>query len=318
MDPRSTFRLFKGLSSIIERVPLEVSEAIASVAAGAIASRGGQTAELVEENLSAAIAQVPGAEADPALMRRLVARAYRGYGRYWVEGAKLPELDHSTVMARMQITEGLEHLEAAKATGRGVVVALPHVGSWEWGGSFLNEIGMHMTAVAEALEPPEMFDWFVEKRRAIGISILPLDSRSGTGVAKVLAEGGVVGLLCDRDLQGNGIAVDFLGRRAKLPAGPATLALRSGATLLTAAVYSGPREQHHAVVLPPINTEREGKLRQDVARVTQELADSLGGLIRREPTQWHVFQPLFLGDEAEAQPVPAEPVDAAASGDPVA
>lgn len=297
MEPRTTFKLYRTLSSLIERVPLEVSEAAGSLIAGAIATRGGAVHEQVAENLAAAVAQVPGAEADPALMRRLVARAYRGYGRYWVEGAKLPELEHATVMSRMRISDGLEHLEAAKATGRGVVIALPHVGSWEWGGSFLDGIGMRMTAVAEALEPPEMFAWFVEKREAIGISILPLDARSGTAIAKVLADGGIVGLLCDRDLQGNGIEVDFLGRRARLPAGPATLALRSGATLLAAAVYSGPREQHHAVITAPISTEREGKLRADVARVTQDVADALGGLIRREPTQWHVFQPLFSPGE---------------------
>lgn len=307
MDPKATYRLYRALSSLIERVPLELSEAAAVAISSTIAARGGAVHDHVAENLEAAVAQVPGAQADPALMRRLVARAYRGYGRYWVEGAKLPELDRETIRSRMCISSGLEHLKAAKAEGRGVVVALPHVGSWEWGAAYLDEIDLHMTAVAEELEPPEMFAWFVEKREAIGLSILPLNARSGTAVAKVLADGGVVGLLCDRDLQGNGIEVELLGRRAKMPAGPATLALRSGAVLLSAAVYAGPREQHHAVISPPIGTAREGRLREDVARVTQDLADALGGLIRREPTQWHVFQPLFLPEGGDAQPpAPAE------------
>jgi KDO2-lipid IV(A) lauroyltransferase len=317
MEPRSTFRLFKALSAAIEAVPLELCQAVASGVAGALASRGGAVAKQVRENLEAAVTQVPDAPIDDALMRRFVTRAFRGYGRYWVEGAKLPELPPSKVANRMVISEGLEHLVAAKAEGRGVVVALPHVGSWEWGGAYLDQIDLHLTAVAEALEPPEMFEWFVSKREAIGITILPLDARSGTAVAKVLAEGGIVGLLCDRDLQGNGIEVDFLGRRAKLPAGPATLALRSGAALLTAAVYSGPGEQHHAAILPAINTEREGKLRQDVARVTQDIADALAGLIRREPTQWHVFQPLFEDAATRSAGDSADPgVDAVVDAQP--
>ena len=73
------------------------------------------------------------------------------------------------------VREGIEHLAEGMATGKGVVMALPHVGSWEYGGAFLATQDLPMTAVAERLEPPELFDFFVEQRAAMGLTIVPLD-----------------------------------------------------------------------------------------------------------------------------------------------
>ena len=115
-----------------------------------------------------------------------------------------------------------------------------------------------------------------------------------------LRAGGLVGLLCDRDIVGNGIEVEFFGETTTMPAGPATLAFRTGAPLMTAAVYSGPGRDHSAVVQTPIDTTRRGSLRQDVARVTQEIATRFEGLISRAPDQWHVFQPFWLADRVPA------------------
>ncbi len=169
-------------------------------------------------------------------------------------------------------------------------MALPHLGSWDWGGAFLAAIGYPMTSVAEQLEPPELFEWFIEQREALGLTIVPLAESSGGALLRTLRNGGLVGLLCDRDLLGTGVEVEFFGERTTLPAGPATLALRTGAVLLTAAVYSGPGKLHTGVVSEPIDTARTGSFRADVARITQEITRHLEGYIRRAPEQWHLFQ----------------------------
>jgi phosphatidylinositol dimannoside acyltransferase len=232
---------------------------------------------------------------DDALLEHFVNRGFESYGQYWAEGAKLPGIKPENVFARFRIAEGLEHLYDAKERGLGTIIGLPHIGSWEWGGSYLNSLGLGMTAVAEDLEPPELFAWFKAKRESIGIRIEPLDEHAGTVLLQTLKDGGVIGLLCDRDIQGNGIEVEFFGERVRLPGGPATLALRTGATLVAAACYSGPGRDHFAVVTPPVAAERRGRLREDVTRVTQLLAVELEGLIRRAPEQWHVQQPRFEG-----------------------
>jgi KDO2-lipid IV(A) lauroyltransferase len=222
-----------------------------------------------------------------------VTRGFRSYGQYWAEGAKLPALSKSVIDDRFCISEGLEYLRDAKERGRGVILALPHMGSWEWGGAYLDSLGLGMTAVAEVLEPPALFEWFKEKRESIGIRIEPLNDHAGAVLLSTLRRGEVVGLLCDRDLQGNGVTVEFFGELVTMPAGPATLALRTGATLVAAACYTGPGRDHFAVITPPIAAERLGRLRDDVTRVTQAISRELEGLIRRAPEQWHVLEARF-------------------------
>jgi KDO2-lipid IV(A) lauroyltransferase len=278
----------KSVASVLELFPERVDQFVATK----VATTVGRLSDGPRRNLRTNLRPVLGST-DDALLERFVDRGFENYGRYWAEGAKLPVMSEAHRTARFAISEGEHHLRDAKERGDGVIVALPHVGSWEWGGSFLASVGLPMTAVAEALEPPELFEWFAEKRRRIGIEIEPLNEKAGTVLLSTLKAGGIVGLLCDRDIQQNGIPVTFFGQEVTMPAGPATLALRTGATLLAAACYSGPGDDHHAVITAPIPTERTQGLRADVARVTQLVALELEGLIRRAPEQWHVLQPVL-------------------------
>ena len=287
--------LFKAVGALAEALPDRFVESVGVHAASLIGRRSSASRENLRENLRHVLdARDESYPVDESLLERFVDRGFASYGRYWAESAKLPGLGTTIIHDRFRIAEGLEHLEEARERGRGTVIALPHIGSWEWGGSFMSQLGLGMTCVAEELEPPELFAWFKEKRESIGIRIEPLDAHAGTVLLTTLKEGGVVGLLCDRDIQNNGIEVDFFGERVTIPAGPATLALRTGATLVAAACYSGPGRDHFAVVTPPIEAERRERLRDDVTRVTQLVAHELEGLIRRAPEQWHVLQPRFV------------------------
>ncbi|HLK46131.1 MAG TPA: hypothetical protein VKT18_09075, partial [Acidimicrobiales bacterium] len=136
-------------------------------------------------------------------------------------------------------------------------------------------------------------------------NVVPLDSSAGAGVGAALRRGEVVGLLCDRDLGGDGIEVEFFGEPTRLPAGPAMLALRTGAPLMPCCVlFEG--DHHRGIVCPPIDTSRRDGLRKDVARITQDLADELAALVRRAPEQWHVFQPNWPSDNAAHDRAPRQ------------
>lgn len=287
MGPRTRVALFKGLATVLQALPLSLDVSLARV----LARHGvrGQSRRHLAANL-ARVLEVP---LDDPVVETYVRRGLESYGQYWAESAKLAALTPAQITSRFRIDEGLEHLRGAYDEGRGVIVALPHIGSWEWGGSYISSLGMPMTAVAEELSPPELFEWFRAQREAIGISVVGLNSRASATLADVLAKGGVIGLLCDRDIGGGGVEVEFFGRRVTMPGGPATLALRTGAVLVSAACYMGPGRDHHAVVTPPIATERLGRLRDDVTRVTQAVARELEGLIRRAPEQWHVLEDRF-------------------------
>jgi KDO2-lipid IV(A) lauroyltransferase len=287
---RARYWLYRSLGSVCEHLPERVDVAAFEAIFGSLGRLPKWRRSALATNLDRVLAGGTSEPADPGVLERYVTRGMRAYGRYWAEGAKLPAMRPSAVTARIRFSEGEEHLRAAVAAGHGVIIALPHVGSWEWGGMMLADIGWPMTAVAERLEPPALFDWFAAKRVQMGLGVVPLDDAAWGATAKVLRAGGVVGLLCDRDLQQNGLEVELFGAPTTMPAGPALLALRTGATLLCAAVYSGPGRDHHVVVAPPIPTDRGASVREDVARVTRDVASGLGWLIRRAPEQWHVLQ----------------------------
>jgi phosphatidylinositol dimannoside acyltransferase len=284
--------LFKTLAAIMEALPERVDVALGRSIASLLGRRDKKRRENLRVNIDHVLSP-PDEHASTDLLDEFVSRGFRSYGQYWAEGAKLPALSKSVIDDRFCISEGLEHLRDAKERGRGVIIALPHMGSWEWGGAYLDSVGLGMTAVAEVLEPPALFEWFKEKRESIGIRIEPLNDHAGAVLLSTLRRGEVVGLLCDRDLQGNGVTVEFFGELVTMPAGPATLALRTGATLVAAACYTGPGRDHFAVITPPIAAERSGRLRDDVTRVTQAISRELEGLIRRAPEQWHVLEARF-------------------------
>ncbi len=290
---RLAFHTYRTLGRALAVLPEPVAMGTGRAVGAVLARIERDQRDMVAQNLR----RVLGRDVDQRELDRWVRRAFDVYARYWVEGARLGSMPRSEVSQRFVVVEdGFRHLVVGMEAGKGVVMALPHVGSWEFGGAFLAGAGYPMTAVAERLEPEELFDHFVAERAAMGLTIVPLDGGSGSSLLRTLRAGGMVGLLCERDLTGTGVEVEFFGEWTTMPAGPATLALRTGATLVTAAVYSGPGRDHHAVVEEPIDLLRTGSLRDDVQRMTQSIATRLEGLIRRAPEQWHAFQPIWSSD----------------------
>ena len=159
--------------------------------------------------------------------------------------------DHFTIDGYERILGGLD-------AGNGVILALPHLGGWEYAAAWMGAQGHRMLAVVEPIEPPELYEWFVAQRGAFGLDIVPLGPSVLTTVLQALRANRIVCLLSDRDLTGDGVEVEFFGERTTLPGGPATLALRTGATLLPAAVYFRPGRNHHAVVRPPVPAAARG------------------------------------------------------------
>jgi len=247
--------------------------------------------QMIERHLRRANPKLRGAS-----LRVAAQQAFDSYARYYMESFRLPSLSKRTV-DRYFTKEGYEHITAALEKGNGCIFALPHLGGWEWAGRWMTDQGHRLTVVVEALEPPELFEWFADLRASLGMTVVPTGPNAGAAVMKALRANEVVCLLCDRDIDRNGVEVEFFGERTTLPAGPAMLGLRMGAPVLPVAVYFRPDYNgHHAIVRPPLAVNRTGDLRGDVARVTQSLAHELEFLIRRAPEQWHLFQPNWPSD----------------------
>ncbi|HZA79449.1 MAG TPA: phosphatidylinositol mannoside acyltransferase [Acidimicrobiales bacterium] len=281
---------YRGAFAIAQLLPGPVVNVLAPGVAQLAALRPDQRA-MVERHQRRVDPTLRGA----ALQRR-VRDVFRSYGRYYGESFRLPMIGPEQ-LDRGMTHEGFEHIEESLARGVGPIIVLPHLGSWEWCAYWLTQVrNVPVTAVVERLEPPALFDWFVEFRRRIGMEIVALGPHAGRSIVGAIKQGHVVALLCDRDITGGGTEVSFFGEKTTLPSGPAVMALRTGAPLLPTGVYDRGGGHHHAIVRPPVPVERRGSFREDVARITQAIADELEALIRRSPEQWHLLQPNWPSD----------------------
>jgi lauroyl/myristoyl acyltransferase len=289
---------YRSAFAIAQILPGAVIDVLAPGVAGLAALRPGDQRAMVERHQRRVDPGLGGAE-----LQRRVREVFRSYGRYYGESFRLPtiapeELDRGITL------EGYEHVEESLARGVGPMLVLPHLGSWEWCAYWLTRVQkVPVTAVVERVEPPALFDWFVEFRERIGMQIVPLGPDAGRSIVSAIKHAHVVALLCDRDIGGGGTEVTFFGETTTLPSGPAVLALRTGAPLIPTGVYDQGGGHHHAVVRPPIPVVRRGSFRDDVARITQAMADELEGLIRRAPEQWHMLQPNWPSDRRGARRV---------------
>ncbi len=284
--------------------PEPVSRAIMRVAADVAWLLHGSGVRRLEANLCRAR---PGAP--PREIRRLSLEGMRSYLRYYAEAFALPRLTPEQIDARMRPVGEATVLEAC-GQGLPVVLALGHQGNWDLAGAWATVHLAPVTTVAERLEPAEVFDAFVAMREAIGMRIIPLDK--GTDVfrdlVRVLKGGDVlVPLLADRDLTSRGVEVTLLGERARVAAGPAALAVATGAllvpTLLRHERLHGARRKAAGTpwglvitFAPPVPVPDHLPRAERVAAMTQGWVDALGADIAEHPTHWHMLQRVFVDD----------------------
>lgn len=282
--------------SVVKTMPRGMSARAFRAVADAATVRNGVGTRQLRRNLR----RVVGPAMSELRMDALVGAALRSYARYWRETFTLESMDHAAVVRSFdENMTGRDHLDAGLARGKGVILALPHMGNWDASGIWLVNHSGPFTTVAERLKPEAVFDRFVAYRESIGMEVVALTGgdRSATGVlAERLRENRVVCLLADRDLSRSGIEVDFFGERAKMPAGPALLAATAGASLHVVHSYFPDDESWAHDVSAPIDLPEDGTLRDKVTVGTQRMADLFGEGIALRPADWHMLQRLWLAD----------------------
>lgn len=281
---------------LVRAVPEPLARRVFDAGADRVARRAGRGAVQLRRNLARV---APAADLDD-----LVRRGLRSYGRYWREAFRLPSMDHGALRARLDgAVEGVQHLDAALAAGRGVVVVLPHTGNWDLAGVWLVGRCGEFSTVTERLRPESLYRRFVAYRRSLGFDVVPLtgEAQSPTlRLARRLRSGGVVCLLGDRDLTGSGVTVDFFGAPARMPSGPVRLAAATGAALLPVGCWFTPGGWGMRIHPPVAVRGRAG-----AADATQTVADRFASDIAAHPEDWHLLQPLWLADLAPASPAVA-------------
>lgn len=278
--------------SAVRRMPERSAYAMFErLADGMWARRGGSVLRL-ESN----IRRVVGPEVGDEDLQLLVRDGMRSYMRYWCEAFRLPGWSRERIVGSIRIVDDFR-LGDALATGRGVVVALPHMGNWDHAGAWATLAHSPVVTVAERLKPEGLYEKFLAYRRSLGMDVIPLTGGDPPFpyLAERLREGRLVALLGDRDLSDSGVPVQFFGSKAKFPAGPAALAVDTGAVLLTACLYL---EDGRNVVRfnPAVEVPTEGERSRRIFRATQLVADQIEDSIRGRPTDWHMLQRVWVAD----------------------
>lgn len=262
--------------------------------AGALFAARGGGPEQLRKNLARVLGVVP-ADVPSTLMRASLA----SYARYWREAFRLPTMDHAELARQLHDSvRGQEHLDAAIRAGRGAVLALPHSGNWDMAGVWLAQTHGGFTTVAERLKPESLYRRFVDFREGLGFEVLPTSGGSRPPfevLGERLAANGLVCLMADRDLTRSGVPVEFFGETTRMPAGPAKLAVATGAALLPAHCWfdgAGWGIRIH----PPL-----GRSGGDVDVITQALADTFAEGIAAYPADWHMMQPQWVADLPESR-----------------
>ena len=273
------------------RVVREMPEPWARGIAGAgarYAARGGGPEQL-RKNLARVIGSTP-AEVPDSLIRAALA----SYARYWREAFRLPSMDLPALADQLdKVFVGAEHFAAAHAAGRGAVMALPHSGNWDMAGVWLAQNYGTFATVAERLKPESLYDRFIEFREGLGFEVLPLtggDRPPFEVLAERLRQNTFVCLMADRDLTRSGVPVEFFGEPTRMPAGPAKLAIETGAPLHPAHIYYDGADC--VVQIDDAIDTSSG----DVGVIIQALADRFAINIAKHPHDWHMLQPLWLAD----------------------
>lgn len=223
-------------------------------------------------------------------LEELLARAMRSNLRYWIDTFRFPSWDVARIKASVEVINR-PIFDRLMAEGNGLIVALPHAGNWDHAGAFFCAEGYPLVTVAEHLKPERLFRRFLAFREAMGMEVLDLDARVMKTLGERLRAGRLLALVADRDLSVNGIEIDFFGRRAKFPAGPAKLAKDNGAPLITAYISYKPSGILVEFSEPIETTGRS------IEQIVQSIAANFESGISRFPEDWHMLQRVFLDPE---------------------
>ncbi len=290
-DNLSAYAYFAGWR-IVRWLPERTAYRLAYAAADFLTKRKGKNVSRLCSNLQRTKPNMTELDLDLLLID-----AMRSYMRYWCDTFRFPDWSPERVRETVSVTNEHLLLDAISAK-TGVIVTLPHAGNWDHAGAYFCGKGINLVTVVEHLKPEKLFLKFLSYRQAMGMEVLPLDGRVLGTLEQRLRQGALVALIADRDLSRSGIAVTFFGAPSRMPPGPAILALKTDAPLITAFVSyteTGIHIDFNQVSLPTSGSDEE-----KISHIVQDMAQQFEVGIAAHPEDWHMLQRIWTdGDYRE-------------------
>ncbi len=284
-----TWRLFKIVQSIVERLPRPWAYALAVVGARFAWWFSPLARPRLEYNLKIACPLLTDKE-----LKRISRLNFRNHAKAYADLMMLPRARIGEMRPLLHV-QGLEYLDQARALGKGVMVVSCHMGSYEVVAAIWSATLAPVTFFAEELEPRSLFEWYRDTRARLGISVLSLDLAGLRKVTQALRDNEMVITAIDRDITGTGKPMQFFGRPAPIPMGPAAMAMRLGTPLFPVCVYRLPDDSYMAEGRPLVVADPTADEKEEERRVTAELLRNIEGFIQAHPEQWHVPHKIWEG-----------------------
>ncbi|WP_425836114.1 phosphatidylinositol mannoside acyltransferase [Streptomyces fractus] len=287
----------------VKKLPEPVAQRLGRTIADAAWKKRGKGIQRLEANLARVVP-----DATPQRLQQLSKKGMRSYLRYWMESFRLPAWSKERIQQGFSVKD-VHYLTEGLDAGKGVVLALPHMGNYDLAGAWVTtQLDTPFTTVAERLKPETLYDRFVAYREGLGMEVLPHTGGAAFGtLARRLRAGGLVCLVADRDLSSSGVEVKFFGETTRMPAGPAMLAQHTGALLLPVTLWYDDSSIMRGRVHPPVDVPETGTRAEKTSVMTQALADAFATGIAEHPEDWHMLQRLWLSDLVPAEKAEERP-----------
>ncbi|MDI6758430.1 MAG: lysophospholipid acyltransferase family protein [Candidatus Omnitrophota bacterium] len=243
--------------------------------------------KIVKENLRAIFPQKTDQE-----IRRIRLRVFKNFAKYLVNFFRFQELDGRYIKKNVRI-ENRCFLDQALSKGRGVVILSAHLGNWELGGAVLANMGYPFYVVALPHKNKKVDNFFNYQRESKGMKVVPL-GKAARVCLNALKENKIVGLVGDRAFIEKDIIIDFFGRPAYFPKGPAAFALKTGAAIVPAFTLRNEDDSFTLRIERPLEFNFSDKENDNLAWVIKKYKIIFEDYIRRYPDQWCMFRRFWI------------------------
>ena len=297
-------RLFRLGNWVMRALPPRVRYPLAAVSGRVAFSLMPRRRRVAFENFG----QVLGLPVDDPRVKRTARHAFGNYFKMFADFMLMDTLKPEDIR-RMVRPHGQERIDRILAEGKGAVVVTAHVSNWDILAAASASYGYPISAVTNELPSGGLNELVIASRERIGMKMIRLGAGSLRQILKALARNELVALASDLYSGDRGVRVPFFNRPAVFPAGPAAIALKTGAPILPVWIRRQPDNLYVAEIEEPIEVSRTGELARDIQLTTERIVEFFERIIRREPDQWLVFLPVWRLEPAVQTPgQPMQPV----------
>ena len=245
---------------------------------------------IVKKQRERAVAQMmPALQISESEARKIVKASFVNLARNMLDILYMPNLNEKNLSDYIKI-DHLERMRAALAEGHGVVVLTAHIGTWEWLSASFTLNQMPVTAIAK-LQPNQEYSRALDDLRAtINVEIFNRGTSELLSAGRALKKGKILGFLADQDAGPGGAFINFLGKVASTPMGPAVFSKKFNSPVVPAFIIRQSDGRHLVKIFEVMHFEDTGDADGDLLRFTEKMTRIIENVIRENPTQWLWFQ----------------------------